>query len=301
MARWVITQTLAADQPPITIRDLLQQQWLIPKRIIHYLRVRDNVLVNGHYHPFNTFVKPNDRVELRFIGDEFRTGRSNYRPTAHPRLDILYEDSNLLVVNKPAGQKMHPNEAGETGTVMNDVAGYLAGSPSAAYMVHRLDKETSGAVIVAKNPVVVPILDKRIAAGQVHRQYLAVVEGQLTGSGHYDAPIGDDPTDPWRRKVNGPGAQPAVTDYRSLAANAQASLVALTLQTGRTHQLRVHLSQAGHPIIGDPIYNPQPAARMLLHGYQQTVILPFSNRQVEIKGPTPPYFNQTLIEYGLVR
>lgn len=301
MPRWVINQTLGADQPPVTIRDLLQRQWLLPKRIIHYLRIRDNVLVNGEYHHFNERVRPFDQVQLCFAGDEFRTPQSNYQPSLHYQLSVLYEDENLLVVNKKGGQKMHPNQAGESGTVMNDVAGYLAGTNAAAYMVHRLDKETSGAVIVAKNPVVVPIIDKRIAAGQIHREYLAIVAGELSGEGQFDQPIGDDPTDAWRRKVGGPGAQAALTEYHSLGANSRASLVLLTLKTGRTHQLRVHLSHAGHPIIGDPIYNPCPAQHMLLHGIRQTVVLPFSNRQLEIKAPTPPYFHQSLIEYGLVR
>lgn len=301
MARWIINQKLHSDQHPVSLRNLLQQQWLIPKRIVHYLRVRRNVLINDKYHPMNAIVRPHDYIQMRFNGDEFRTGRSNYLPTPNANLDILYEDSNVLVVNKPGGQKMHPNETGETGTLMNDVAGYLQGTGNAAYMVHRLDKQTSGAVIVAKNPLVVPILDKRIAAGQVHRSYLAVVEGNLIGEGEFNQPIGDDPTDAWRRKVNGVDPQSALTEYQSVAANSRASLVALQLKTGRTHQLRVHLSSAGHPIIGDPIYNPERANHMLLHGREQSLVLPFSNRRLKITAPLPPYFHDYLIQYGLVR
>lgn len=301
MTRWIINQKLQPNQERKSLRQLLQKQWLIPKRLVHYLRVRRNVLVNDTYHSMNTIVNPEDSIQLRFDGDEFRTGRSNYLPTDKPNLNILYEDENLLVVNKPGGQKMHPNQSGETGTLMNDVAGYLQGTDNAAYMVHRLDKQTSGAVIVAKSPVVVPILDKRIANGQIHRSYLAVVEGCLTGQGEFDQPIGDDLTDAWRRKVNGFGAQTALTKYQSKASNQRASLVALSLQTGRTHQLRVHLSSAGYPIIGDPIYNPHPADHMLLHGRKQSLVLPFSNRRLEITAPLPPYFRHYLIQYGLVR
>ena len=189
-----------------------------------------------------------------------------FRSTSAPHLAVLFENRDLLVVNKPRGQKSHPNEEGETGTVMNDVAGYLAGSNDGAYMVHRLDLQTSGAMIVAKNPIVVPVLNRLIADGLIHREYVAVVEGRLEGIGCWDWPIGRDPEDPRWRAVDGLHAQPARTYYRSLAANDQRSLVQLRLATGRTHQLRVHLAHSGHPIVGDPIYNRASAERMLLHG-----------------------------------
>lgn len=301
MKQWVIKQRLSHNQPALSVRQLLQKQWLLPSRLVHFLRVRRNVLVNGRYQSMNALVHPGDLVTLNFEGDEFRTSASNYLPSKSHDLNILYENQYLLVVNKAGGQKMHPNEAGETGTLMNDVAAYLQGSGNAAYIVHRLDKQTSGAVIVAKNPVVVPILDKRIAAGEIHRSYLAVVAGKLSGDGRINLPIGDDPSDPWRRKVQGVNARPAVTDYFCVQSTDRASLVKLKLQTGRTHQLRVHLSSIGHPIIGDPIYNPVPADHMLLHGFKQSLVLPFTNQRIEIKAPLPPYFSQDLIEYGLVR
>lgn len=300
MFKWVINQRLSNNQQPVTIRHLLQKQWLMPKRIVHYLRIRRNILINGSYHSMNEIVHPGDRIKMNFVGDEFRTGSSNYLPDKDYHLNILYEDDNLLVVNKFGGQKMHPNEQGETGTLMNDVSGYLQGSKNAAYIIHRLDKETSGAVIVAKNPIVVPIIDKRMAAGEIHRSYLAVVFGQLQGKGVIDEPIGDDPSDVRKRKVNGVNSQSAVTEYTCIKSNRDATLLSLKLKTGRTHQLRVHLSYLGHPIIGDPIYN-QPADHMLLHGYKQSLVMPFSNKRIEIQAPLPPYFEQDLIKYGLVR
>lgn len=182
--QWQIQEQLAANQPVLSIRELLQQQWLLPKRFVHYLRSRRQVLVNGKYHSMNTAIHPGDQVVLQFRGDEFRhPGNNQYIPTNNPKLDVLYENRDLLVVNKPRGQKSHPNETGETGTLMNDVAGYLHHQ---AYMVHRIDLQTSGAVIVAKNPVVVPILDRLISLGKIHREYLALVEGQIKGSGEWD-------------------------------------------------------------------------------------------------------------------
>ncbi|MCI1974373.1 MAG: RluA family pseudouridine synthase [Limosilactobacillus sp.] len=295
--QWQLREQLVADQPVVSIRELLQRQWLLPKRFVHYLRSRRQVLINGEYQSMNTLIHSGDQVTLQFRGDEFRQSDANqYLPTATPHLNVLYENRDLVVVNKPRGQKSHPNEKGETGTLMNDVAGYLHHQ---AYMVHRIDQQTSGAVIVAKNPIVVPILDRLISRGQIHREYLAIVTGRLTGSGEWNWPIGDDPTDPWRRMVNGEAAQPAQTFYQTLAATEQASLVRLKLGTGRTHQLRVHLAHSGHPIIGDPIYNPGSGEGMLLHGQRQRLVLPFSNEQLEIIAPVPTYFERDLVKYHL--
>ena len=202
--RWQLTETVRSGQDGQDLRSLLQRTWLLPKRMVHYLRIRQNVMVNGRYQPMNYQVAAGDVVRMAFQGDEFRTPEANhYLPTPQPHLTVLYENSDLLVVSKPRGQKTHPNEDDETGTLMNDAAGYLGGQ---AFMVHRIDKQRSGEVIIAKNPVVVPILDRLMAAGMIHRQYLAVVDACLQGQGQWRWPICDDPTDPWRRKVAGEGA-----------------------------------------------------------------------------------------------
>lgn len=296
--RWTIEETLKADQTPMSVRELLHQQWLLPSRFIHYLRSLQQVQINGQYRYMNADVYPGDRVTMFFYGDEFRTAHSNYQPTEHPQLKVLYENRDLLVVNKPAGQKTHPNQPLETGTLMNDVAGYLAHGDSAAYMVHRIDQATSGALIVAKNPVVVPILDRLIATGKIHRDYLAVIDGELPHRrGSFDWPIGKDPTDQRKRQVEGLVSQPALTYYQTLGTVNGQSLVRLRLATGRTHQIRVHLAYSGHPIVGDPLYNAQPAAHMLLHGRSQQLIIPFKGTLKQIFAPIPAYFPDALVKY----
>ena len=133
---WKIIETLSKDQPSQTLRDLLQKQWLLPRRFVYYLRTRHNVLVNGQYYPVNHQVQPADIIELNFNGDEFRTPQTHYQPTPHPRLNVLFENRDVLVVNKPAGQKMHPNQPLETGTLLNDAAGYLKTSSADAFMLN---------------------------------------------------------------------------------------------------------------------------------------------------------------------
>lgn len=296
--KWQLTAMVQPGQGGQSVRQLLEQSWLLPHRFVHYLRTRQTVTVNGSYRTMNQLVAEGDRVALGFYGDEFRTAESNYLPTMHPHLQVLFENRDLVIVNKPAGQKTHPNQPGEGGTLMNDVAGYLADQPNAAaYMVHRIDQATSGAVVVAKNPVVVPILDRQLAAQQMHRAYLAVVAGHFNLlQGRFDWPIGRDETDRRKRKVNGQGALPATSFYQVLATNATQSLVRLTLATGRTHQLRVHLAYSGHPIVGDPLYNPTPAPQMLLHGAWQRLPLPFNNKILQVQAPLPTYFPPDLVK-----
>lgn len=127
----------------------------------------------------NESVHPGDRVTMMFTGEEFRTADSHYLISPGARLKVLYENRDLMVVHKPAGQKSHPNQPLENNTLMNDAQVYLAKYGTNAYMVHRIDQATSGAVIIAKNPIVVPILDRLITQGRIHREYLAVIHGQL--------------------------------------------------------------------------------------------------------------------------
>ncbi|MRN07408.1 RluA family pseudouridine synthase [Lactobacillus sp. 0.1XD8-4] len=300
--RWQFNEILNQEQKELPLRSLLHEQWLLPNRLIHYLRIRRNITVNGQYRSMNELVAAGDMIEFGFQGDEVRTPDANdYVPTAKPRLKILYENRDLLVVNKPRGQKTHPNYHGETGTLMNDVAGYLADTTSNAYMVHRIDLQTSGAVIVAKNPIVVPILNRLISTGKIHRQYLAVVEGKFSGNGQMKWPIGKNPSNLHLHQVNGLNAQAALTYYRSLASNEQRSLLSLQLATGRTHQLRVHLAYSGHPIVGDPLYNPASPEKMLLHGSSQKLVIPFVMKSLNITAPLPSYFNDYLVKYNLAK
>ncbi len=148
-------------------------------------------------------------------------------------------------------------------------------------------------MIVAKNPVVVPILDQLISTGEIHRDYLALVAGVPNPArGIWDLPLGQDPTDVRKRKVFGKNAQPARTHYRTLAVNGDQALVVLNLETGRTHQLRVHLAAAGCPIVGDPLYGTVAAPRMYLHGVAQELVVPFSLKRERIVAKIPDDFPQ---------
>ena len=179
---------------------------------------------------------------------------SEVLPQAIP-LDVRYEDEHLLVINKPAGMVVHPAAGNRDGTLQNALLHYDAGLAALprAGIVHRLDKDTSGLMVVARQLSAHKSLVEQLQARSVHREYLALVQAQVTASGHVDAPIGRHPRDRLRMAVVESG-KPAVTHYRVLERFPAHTLVEARLETGRTHQIRVHMAYIHHPLVGDPLY-----------------------------------------------
>lgn len=257
----------------LTIRDLLKK-WLIPKKWQHLLRIQRDILINDHYQPFNTIVKNNDIITLNF---NFPPRSEQHYLPGSDDIDVVFEDDDILVVNKTAGKKTHPNLKTESDSLMNDVETYLKnGHP---YMVHRIDMETSGLVLISKTPYLVPIFNRQLSSKTLQREYLAVVKlnSPIPEKGTIDLPIGQDSKDVRKRKVM-PDGLSAITKYQVLEKNFQYALVKLNLLTGRTHQLRVHLAYNGWPIVNDPLYNNEPKnGNLLLFAHKLTFRQPFSN------------------------
>ncbi|UUZ87075.1 RluA family pseudouridine synthase [Paenibacillus sp. P26] len=211
-------------------------------------------------------------------------------------LDILYEDEEALVLNKPAGLVVHPTHGHYTGTIANGVVHYWAqqGQSFRFRPVHRLDQETSGVLAIAKNPYVHQQISEQMQAHEVKKEYIALVHGWVeTDAGTIEGPIDRDPQRPHIRIVT-PEGYPAVTHYRVERRFREATMVRLRLETGRTHQIRVHMKHLGHPLLGDKLYGPEiPAgedwiARQALHAAVLGFIHPVEKRWLELEAPLPP-------------
>lgn len=257
------------NRKPISV-DTLLHQLLIPRKWRHYLRIEKNILINNQYRNFNELVVPNDKIQLNLTHVE---SQQQIYPASNQLPKIVYEDKNIIIIDKPAGQKTHPN-LNETNTALNDIATYLGRTP---YIVHRLDMLTNGLLLVAKNPAVVPILNHQLVNKTLNREYLALVTGTINSNGTVELPIAHDPNDQRKRMVATNGLR-AITHYQVLKHYDNNTLLNIKLETGRTHQIRVHLSAIGHPIIGDPLYNPnyQKGERLQLTAYRMKFIKPFS-------------------------
>jgi len=239
-------------------------------------------------------------------------------PQAHPgeqpylaeyiALDIVYEDDALLVVNKPVGLVVHPGSGNWEGTLLNALlhhAPQLEAVPRAG-IVHRLDKDTSGLLVVAKTLTAQTNLVRQLEARSVQREYLALVHGELARSGKVDAPIGRHPTQRVKMAVVESG-KPAVTHYQIEEKFPSCTLLRCRLETGRTHQIRVHLARIGHPLVGDSVYlkGPQkcvPQLRELLNSFPRQALHatrlalehPVSGEMMEWQAPLPEDMQQIL-------
>ena len=217
-----------------------------------------------------------------------------FRPEALP-IQVVYEDDDLLVVDKAAGMVVHPAAGNWSGTLLNALLAHHAGAASLprAGIVHRLDKDTSGLMVVGKTLAATTALTRAIAAREVHRQYLAIAHGELAGAAFaIDAPLGRDPQSRVRMAVLG-GGRPARTDVEVLAARDGASALRCVLHTGRTHQIRVHLASRGHPLIGDTLYGGRALfgmSRQALHAERLDFAHPISGEPLRFDAAPPPDF-----------
>ena len=224
-------------------------------------------------------------------------------------IDVVYEDENLLVINKPAGLVVHPAPGNWTGTLLN---GLLARDARAsevprAGIVHRLDKDTSGLMVVARNRITMDALVRMIAARQVSRQYMALAQGAWRGVKlrTVEEPIGRDPRNRLRMAVvdlTRHAGKTAKTDMECLESTDVGCWVRCTLHTGRTHQIRVHMASTGHPLVADALYGGTAAGgmtRQALHAFRLAFVHPQTEQTMEFHAPLPSDIRAALEEWGM--
>lgn len=270
--------------PPMTVKELLEDYFLIPRKIRHFLRTKKHVLVNQQAVNWQSPIKPCDLLTLEFDAEDYP---EKTILMGNPNLvELLYEDQHLIIVNKPEGMKTHGNEPTEL-ALLNHVSAYTG---QTCYVVHRLDKETSGAILFAKNPFILPILNRLLEEKKIERRYWALIEGKLEKSPLiYQDKIGRDRHDRRKRVVDAQKGQWAQTQVKQLKVFKHNSLVDCQLKTGRTHQIRVHLSYHGHAILGDPLYHPSKGKRLMLHAHRLNLQHPLTLEKISVDAPSSSF------------
>lgn len=258
------------------------------------------VRVNGNVQKANYKVKANDTIVLEVEDDR----ELEVEPENIP-LDIRYEDEDVIVINKPKGMVVHPANGNQNGTLVNALLYHckdLSGINGVLRpgIVHRIDKDTTGLLIVAKNDMAHTSLSKQLQTKTVNRLYYALVHGVIPHDfGTIDAPIGRDVNDRQKMAVTATNSKDARTHFKVIERFKDYTLVECRLETGRTHQIRVHMQYIGHPVVGDEKYSYRKTMKtggQLLHAHQLTFVHPRTNETMTIEAPLPAQFEEILEE-----
>jgi 23S rRNA pseudouridine1911/1915/1917 synthase len=288
----------------------LRLDQFLAKRLAEYSRSRIQQLIRSGFVRLNEqttrprhIVRRGDKIDLR----EPPVEKIDIRPEPIP-LEILFEDDDLIVINKPAGLTVHPGAGQREHTLVNALLSHCAtlsgiGGKERPGIVHRLDKETSGCLVVAKNDVAHRELSKQFAARTVEKIYLALVAGQLRkAAGVIEEKIGRHPVHRQRMRVTSLRGRTAKTEYRVIRSSDEASLIECRLHSGRTHQIRVHLHHLGHAVLGDKVYAPRLAndfPRQMLHAWKLGFRHPRSGGWKLFEAPSPADFKKAIRAVGM--
>lgn len=279
---------------PISIEDLFKQ-FHLSKKTIHLLKQNKDYQVHHHFVSPSTILIKGDQITIK----AFEQDDGMYTPV-YEDIDIVYEDEFLLIINKPPFIQVFPAHQNETHSLAHRVSGYyhMQGYDLPVRFIHRLDDETSGLIIFVKCAFVQPLLDYQLSIKDIKRHYLAVVQGNIKDQQWHTIhqPIGRDRHHQQRMIVH-PHGKDACTHYRCLATHGALSLVECSLESGRKHQIRVHMSSIGHPIVGDSLYG-QPSqwlSHQALHAYKIEMVHPITQEKLILTCP-PPLDMQKLIK-----
>ena len=289
---------IIADQSNIRIDKYIKIDSLT-RAALQNLIDEGNVTVNGEKVKSSFKLKLNDKIEVVVPEPKTPDIKAENIP-----LDIVYEDDCMLVINKPQGMVVHPAPGNYDGTLVNALMYHCKGSLSGINgimrpgIVHRIDKDTSGLLLVAKTNEAHLSLSEQIKDKTVHRHYICIVSGILkTKKGIIDAPIGRHPSSRLKMTVTQSNSKRAVTHFEVLEYLNGATYTACDLETGRTHQIRVHMQYIGHPVLGDPLYarqNPYKLKGQALHAQSITFIHPISGEEMTFTAEPPQYFTDLL-------
>ncbi len=287
------TYIVKKDESGIKLIDVLFRRFELSIRQLRRAKKSRLVRVNGHKISLNAALREGDVVELVLEDEE------NIFSPEPIRFGVLYEDEYLLAADKPPFLVVHPTKGHQSNTLGNAVAYHMAelGDEYKIRFINRLDRDTSGVVLIAKNALAQQRITEQMQKGAVKKQYLALVEGVVEESGEIDMPIGRASDDDVLRVVR-PDGKRAVTKYRRVRVIGDYSLVQVELITGRTHQIRVHFKAIGHPIVGDPLYGGGVSSpyigRQALHCFSMSFSHPQDGSRICVEAPIPADIAQAI-------
>lgn len=276
------------DSAGLRVEQFLRRKRYSGQNLSEIKRMPKSILVNGVHYYMRQELSKGDHLQVRIC----ETQNSEKIPPTKLPLDIIYEDEDLLVLNKPAGMPIHPSLNNYTNSIANALAYYFQsqGKPFIFRCCNRLDRDTSGLTIVSKHLVSGSILSDMTKYREVHREYLAIARGSVTPSeGTIQAPLGRKEGTIIERTVDWEHGEDAVTHYKVVKEANGHSLVSLRLETGRTHQIRIHMKYLGYPLIGDYMYNPdmEYMTRQALHSHHMEFTHPITGEHMSFTAPLP--------------
>ena len=299
MSRY-LTYIIKPEESGITIKDYLKKKSFSHALIANLKKYEDGIMVNGVRKYTDHHLVTDDELNV-CIREKPTVSRIM---STELKLSVLYEDEDLMVVDKQAGIPIHPSRLNNTETLANAVANYLTDKDidPVFHCINRLDKDTSGLTIIAKNMYAASLLSEMIRIRTIKRDYLAICEGIFRNKqGSVCAPITRNGTS-MIRYVDHENGEYAETDYHVTGEGNGLSLVKLTLKTGKTHQIRVHMKHIGHPLIGDRLYNPDNRImeRQALHAQKLTFTHPVTGMNISITSDIPADMESVIRKYGII-
>lgn len=283
------TYPIHHEMAGMTIQSFLKQQQYSRQVITHLKRTPDGICRNGVWARVHEVLQSGDLLTISIVEE---TSSEHIVPVPVPLpFPIVYEDEDLLVINKPSGMPIHPSQGNYENTLANAAAYYFASQniPFTYRCINRLDRDTTGLLIIAKHMYSASLLSNMVARREIHREYLAAATGLVEESGMIEAPIGRANGSTIERCVDFAHGDYACTHFHRLAYQNGYSLVSLKLETGRTHQIRVHMKYIGHPLPGDFLYHPEDHCidRQALHSYRLSFIHPITKQSLTFTAPLP--------------